>query len=164
MNAHAIPEAQAHAHAAADIPFARRFYWLVRREVVENRFIYLAQLAVVPFLVLSYAIGFRFSGPGGPERMAAPFTSASLLLMFISVLVSVFYSVDALYGERRDRSVLFWKSLPVSDWQTVLAKASLPIVVIPLITFAITFGTHVLMLAVAAARTAGTGISVGAQL
>jgi ABC-2 type transport system permease protein len=37
-------------------------------------------------------------------------------------------------------------------------------VVIPLFTFAITFGTHVLMLLVAAARTAGTGVSVGSQL
>lgn len=164
MNAQAIPEAAASSRAVAGIPFPQRFAWLVRREVLENRSIYLAPLAVVPFIVLSYAVGFRFSGPGGPGRMEEPFTSASLLLMFISVLVSLFYSVDALYGERRDRSVLFWKSLPVSDWETVLAKASLPIVVIPLITFAITLGTHLLMLLVAAARTAGTGVSVWSQL
>lgn len=164
MNTHAISEPTTHSESLASIPFSRRFYWLIRREIQENRFIYLAHLAVVPLIVLSYAVGFRFSGPGGPERMEGPFTSASLLLMFISVVVALFYSIDALYGERRDRSILFWKSLPVSDWETVLAKASIPIVIIPLITFVVTFGTHVLMLMVAAVRTAGTGVSVWSQL
>jgi ABC-2 type transport system permease protein len=160
----ATSETSVESHTVTGIPVARSFYWLVRREVLENRFIYLAHLAAVPFIVLSYAIGFRFSGPGGPGRVEEPFTSASLLLMFISILVALFYSIDALYGERRDRSILFWKSLPVSDWETVLAKASIPIVIIPLITFVVTFGTHVLMLLVAGARTAGTGISVWSQL
>ena len=164
MNAQAISEAPAQTATVVEISFARRFYWLVRREVLEYRSIYLAQLAVVPFIVLSYAIGFHFSGPGGPERMEEPFTSASLLLMFISVLLSLFYSVGALYNERQDRSILFWKSLPVSDWETVLAKATIPIIVIPLITFAITVGTHVTMLVVAALRTSGSNVSVWSQL
>ncbi len=164
MNTEAISEAPVRSRSAVEIPICRRFYWLVRREVLENRSIYLAPLAVVPLIVLSYAIGFRFSAAHSAEQLEQPFTSASLLLMFISVLVSLFYCVDALYGERRDRSVLFWKSLPVSDLETVLAKASIPLVVIPLITFALTFGTHVLMLMVAGARTAGTGVSVWSQL
>ena len=46
--------------------------------------------------------------------------------------------LDALYGERRDRSILFWKSLPVSDLTTVLSKATIPLVVLPLLAFAIT--------------------------
>ena len=33
-----------------------------------------------------------------------------------------FYLLDALHGERKDRSVLFWKSMPVSDTTTVLSK------------------------------------------
>lgn len=164
MNAQAISEAPAHTATVVEIPFVQRFYWLLRRELLEYRSIYLAQLVVVPFIVLSYAIGFHFSGPGGPERLEEPFTSASLLLMFISVLLSLFYSVGALYNERQDRSVLFWKSLPVSDWETVLAKASIPIVVIPLVTFAITVGTHLTMLAVAALRTSGSNVSVWSQL
>ena len=43
--------------------------------------------------------------------------------------------LGALHGERRDRSILFWKSLPVSDLTTVLAKASIPFVILPLLTW-----------------------------
>jgi ABC-2 type transport system permease protein len=46
-----------------------------------------------------------------------------------------------LYGERRDRSILFWKSLPVSDLTTVLSKAGIALVVLPLLTFAVTVVT-----------------------
>ena len=62
----------------------------------------------------------------------------------------MFYCLDALYGERRDRSILFWKSLPVSDLTTVLSKASIPIVVLPLLTFAVTVATQLIMLLSAA--------------
>ena len=46
--------------------------------------------------------------------------------MLTAIVVEVFYCLDALHGERRDRSILFWKSLPVSDLTTVLSKASIP--------------------------------------
>jgi ABC-2 type transport system permease protein len=61
-------------------------------------------------------------------------------------IVGVFYSLDALHGERRDRSILFWKSLPVSDLTTVLSKASIPLVVLPLFVFAITVSLQLIML------------------
>ena len=51
-----------------------------------------------------------------------------------------------MHGERRDRSILFWKSLPVSDATTVLSKASIPLVVVPLVTFAVTVATQWIML------------------
>ena len=58
----------------------------------------------------------------------------------------MFYCLDALHGERRDRSILFWKSLPVSDLTTVLSKASIPLVILPLLTFAITCHAVVMLL------------------
>ena len=58
------------------------------------------------------------------EFIAQPYTYAALLLMFTTFIVAVFYCLDALHGERRDRSILFWKSLPVSDLTTVLSKAT----------------------------------------
>jgi ABC-2 type transport system permease protein len=58
----------------------------------------------------------------------------------------VFYCLDALYGERRDRSILFWKSLPVSDLTTVLSKVSIPLVILPLVTFVIIVATQFVML------------------
>jgi ABC-2 type transport system permease protein len=44
-----------------------------------------------------------------------------------------FYCLGALYDERKDRSVLFWKSLPLSDGETVLSKVASATVVAPVI-------------------------------
>jgi ABC-2 type transport system permease protein len=54
-----------------------------------------------------------------------------LVTLFTCVVV-FFYLIDCLYAERRDRSILFWKSLPVSDAQVVLAKIAVALVVVPL--------------------------------
>jgi len=175
MNTPVMAEAPVRSRDVGEIPFRRRFAWLIRREIMENRSIYLAFLAVAPLIVVGFAI--RLATMPGKLRAAAaldalhqhavieqPYTFAAMLLMFVSVLVSLFYSVDALYGERRDRSILFWKSLPVSDLETVLAKAAIPILVIPVITFVATFFTQVLMLLMTSLRLAGTGLSVWSQL
>ncbi len=69
-----------------------------------------------------------------------------MMLMFTVFLVGVFYCLDALHGERRDRSILFWKSLPVSDLTTVLSKATVPLVILPLLAFAITICVQLIML------------------
>src|SRR5204862_251954 len=76
--------------------------------------------------------------PQQREAIAMPFDIAAALLMLTQLLVGAFYCLDPLHGERRDRSILFWKSLPVSDLTTVLSKASIPLVVLPLLTFTIT--------------------------
>ncbi|HVB84685.1 MAG TPA: ABC-2 transporter permease [Rhodanobacteraceae bacterium] len=57
----------------------------------------------------------------------------SMVLAF----VLFFYLLSALYDERRDRSILFWKSLPVSDRDTVLAKVATAIVLAPVIAMVI---------------------------
>ena len=71
---------------------------------------------------------------------------------------SIFYCLDALYGERRDRSLLFWKSMPVSDLTTVLAKALIPMLVLPLLTWAITVATQTVMLSLSGAVLAANGL------
>jgi ABC-2 type transport system permease protein len=173
MNArsNAIPDnpVEARVIAATAIPESRRLYWSVRRELWENRSIYLAPLAVAGLILLGFlmsmlrGIGWSFS-VGKPitlrETLAMPYNFAALLIMGTTLIVAVFYCLDALYGERRDRSVLFWKSLPVSDLTTVLSKASIPIVIIPLLTFAITVVTQWIMFLLNAAVVAGSGRSV----
>ena len=81
-------------------------------------------------------------------------------MMLTGIVVSVFYCLDALHGERRDRSILFWKSLPVSDVTTVLAKASIPLVVLPLLTFAIIVAMQWLMLLISSLVLLVSGQSV----
>ena len=135
----------------------RPMYWSVRREVWENRSIYIAPL-VIEAVVL---FGFLISLITLPRRMHAvlaleptkqratvimPFNVAAGLVVVTAFIVGVFYCLDALHGERRDRSILFWKSLPVSDRTTVLSKASIPLVVLPLYIFAIIVAAQLIML------------------
>src|SRR5437762_11172070 len=78
--------------------------------------------------------------------IGAPYDVAAMMLIFTAFIVGVFYCLDALHSERRDRSILFWKSLPVSDLTTVLSKATIPLVVLPVIIFAIIVLVQFLML------------------
>lgn len=80
--------------------------------------------------------------------------------MLTIILTSVFYCLDALHSERRDRSILFWKSLPVSDVMTVLAKASIPLIILPLLAFVITMAMQWFMLLVSSAVLLVSGQSV----
>jgi len=89
-----------------------------------------------------------------------PYDIAAFLIFLTAFTVGVFYCLDALYGERRDRSILFWKSLPVSDLTTVLSKASIPLVILPLLTFAITVAMQWLMLMLSSAVLLVSGLSV----
>ena len=126
--------------------------WSVRRELWENRSIYLAPLAVAAVTVFGSfiaAIGFATHGvklDTDPDKLARPFNFIAVLLMATTFIVAVFYCLDALHGERRDRSILFWKSMPVSDVSTVLSKAAIPLIVLPLITFVLTIATQLVML------------------
>jgi ABC-2 type transport system permease protein len=87
-----------------------------------------------------------------------PFSLAPAPIMLATFLVGFFYSLDALYGERRDRSILFWKSLPVSDRTTVLSKATVPIVVLPAIAFVLSVIAQVVMLFWSTLVLIGSGI------
>lgn len=58
---------------------------------------------------------------------------SSLWPFIVLAFVVFFYCLGALYDDRRDRSILFWKSLPLSDTQTVLSKAVSALLVAPVI-------------------------------
>jgi ABC-2 type transport system permease protein len=132
-------------------------YWSIRRELWESRSIYIAPLAAAVVFLLGFLISMvrlpqkmRALSALDPahqrETIAMPYDMVAGLLMLTAMIVGMFYCVGALQGERRDRSILFWKSLPVSDLTTVLSKASIPFVVLPLLTFAITVATQWIML------------------
>src|SRR5205823_12370906 len=74
-------------------------------------------------------------------------------------IVAVVYCLDALHGERRDRSVLFWKSLPVSDVTTVLSKAIAPLAILPLVSFVIIVLTQFAMLLISTAALLPSGLA-----
>src|ERR1700734_1866518 len=142
------------------------FYWSVRRELWENRSIYLAPLGGAAVFLFCFLLTTIL--PGGTrglrsislEHTASPYDIVAGLMMLTTILVIVFYCADPLYGERRDPSILFWKSLPVSDLTTVLAKASIPFVVLPLITFVITIALQFIMLLLNSAVLLASGKNV----
>ena len=132
---------------------SRTMLWSVRREIWENRSIFIAPLAVAAVIVFAALVatmtgtarhGLTFDVQSG--KLAQPYEVAAIALMATTLVVAIFYCLDALYGERRDRSVLFWKSMPVSDLTTVLSKMAIPLIVLPLVTFAITIATQLVML------------------
>jgi ABC-2 type transport system permease protein len=143
-------------------------YWSVRRELWENRSVYMAPAGVaavflVGFLLSAVHLARRMRGVLALDSMhqveviGEPYHIAETLIMGTMFIVAIFYCLDALYGERRDRSILFWKSLPVSDLTTVLSKASIPLVVLPLLTFVVTAATQLLMLLISSAVLLGSG-------
>ena len=173
MPSNAAPETPLDAPIAPPMAATRPLYWSVRRELWENRSIYIAPLAVAGVYLAGYLISL-FCLPQSLRalkeshetpilvQLAMPYSHAAMLLMLIGFIVAVFYSLDALHGERRDRSILFWKSLPVSDLTTVLAKASIPLVVLPALVFAITVALQLVMRVLSVAVTAvhGAGATV----
>src|SRR5262249_43164219 len=90
-----------------------------------------------------------------------PYDVAAMVLIFTAFVVGVFYCLDALHGERRDRSILFWKSLPVSDLTTVLSKVIIPLAVLPLIILTIIVATQLIMLFWTSILLIGHGMSPG---
>src|SRR5438128_8857488 len=149
----------------------RPFYWSVWRELWENRSIYVAPLIVAAVQVFALAI----STIGLAERrravlllddpvkqraaIEATYDAAAMMMIFVVFIIGVFYCLDALHGERRERSILFWKSLPVSDLTTVLSKVSVSLVVLPLVSFAIIVVTQFIMLVISTAALLPSGLA-----
>ena len=154
----------------ATLSRTRPLYWSIRRELWEHRYLYLAPLAIGGvvlfgdvFVLAHLPSTFRAAIALDPmhqrEPLAQPFEVAAGLIMAAAFIVSIFYAIDALYGERRDRSILFWKSLPVSDRTAVLAKAGVLFLVLPTIAFAITLVAEAILLFLSSAVLAASGLS-----
>ncbi len=155
---------------AAPMRETQPMVWSIRRELWENRSIYMAPLIVAAVVLFSTMVGtmslpkkVRNLSTLEPAKqvavLARPFRMAPAPIMLATILVGMFYSLDALYGERRDRSNLFWKSLPVSDRTTVLAKACVPLAVLPLIAYVLSVITQVFLLFFSTSILLGAGLS-----
>jgi ABC-2 type transport system permease protein len=155
----------------AAVSALRVMYWSIRREIWENRALYIAPLAAAAVFLFGFAIhaiimrsridASRFD-PALPGGLLANYEFSASLIMGTAFIVGIFYSLDALYGERRDRSILFWKSLPVSDLTTVLSKLAIPILGLPLLSFAITIATQFIMLVMTSVVLLGSGVNITA--
>ena len=170
----AMPESfQGQNVATARLSETRPLYWSVRRELWENRYLYIAPVAAGALFLFGYVISsiplfhhrhgsLMVPGPTDQSHTLMSFDLVAGLLMATGMIIGAFYCLEAFQGERRDRSILFWKSLPVSDTTIVLSKASVPLLVLPSIAFAVTFVTQFAMLLWSSAMWAARGQGVAA--
>ena len=140
--------------ATATAPKATRpLFWSVRRELWENRSLYFAPATVSAVMLIAMVIGVgrilaahpdlsRHDAPT-PAMLALPYDFAAVAIMLTSFIVAIFYCLGALHNERRDRSILFWKSLPVSDTATVVSKVIAAVVIAPLIAAVVTLAGYI---------------------
>lgn len=152
----------------------RTFRMLVRRELWEHRMLWITPAIIAGLLLLGVsAFGVVHGGytriDAVVEGGAAPLTAdvfgmvtlaMSLPFYLAAITLAIIYLADCLYAERRDRSILFWKSLPVSDRETVLAKLFTGLVLVPAGCFVAAMLTGLGASAALAAR-AGLGLVGG---
>ena len=138
---------------------------LIRRELWEHRAIYVTPLVISAIVTLGTLTTLMFAGEfqkeldlaifgaqniaGDMERKAVLtgfFVSSSWLFLLGLGILTIFYALDSLYAERKDKSILFWRSLPITDAETVVSKLLTAVVVIPLITLAAIIVTHLVNL------------------
>ena len=139
---------------------------LVRREIWEHRSIWVTPTAVasvVTFIVIAMAImasafGETFNADFEriidatvPDSIRAAALAAMLLgntsvFLIAMWFLTAFYCLDALYAERKDKSILFWRSLPITDAETVVSKLLTMFIAIPAFTMAAVIVSHLLTL------------------
>lgn len=137
---------------------------LLKREIWEHRSIYVTPIAlavVVSLLTLTgqvtlshfdHAADITILGASNVDDSARRAAITALLVGVTTIfaigswIVTVFYSLDSLYAERKDKSILFWRSLPVTDAETVVSKLITATLVIPLVFLLAVYGTHIIVL------------------
>ncbi|MEP6886391.1 MAG: hypothetical protein ABJC66_16705 [Gammaproteobacteria bacterium] len=129
----------------------KTYSWLIRREFWENRAIWLFPAVLGGFLLLA-ALFSKIELISLPAQIPSQAVGQAFLgvigLIFFAVMAiySTWYLLDCLFADRKDRSVLFWKSLPISDAATVLSKLAIALIVIPLV-YAVTADLTTLLMA-----------------
>lgn len=172
VNSHAVYE-MSPATVASTVSRLRLFAWSLRKELWEHRAIYRAVLFVAGFVIVGLIYSaFRLPGKieylatlSTSERLAAydlPYSAAAMILMATMVLVGCFYCIETLYGERRDRSLLFWKSMPVSDAIAVLAKFAIPMIALPTFALCMAILSQLVMLIASTLMVYANDLSVSA--
>ncbi|OZB58892.1 MAG: hypothetical protein B7X39_15400 [Lysobacterales bacterium 14-68-21] len=144
----------------------KTFLWLVKREFWEHRggflwapvitggvFLLLNLMGIITAEVIGARHGISFGASGelrnvmsqmdagdmskvGMALDVAMYSSMAIITVVLGFVV-FFYCLGALYDDRRDRSILFWKSLPISDTSTVLSKVVSATVLAPTIAVAV---------------------------
>jgi ABC-2 type transport system permease protein len=141
---------------------------LIRREFWEHAALWRVPLIVAALLAISTVFSWRIEMDGAHVKslddsarivvLNMSQTMFALLIYAAAAFVVTFFALDCLYAERKDRSILFWKSLPVSDGLTVLSKFLVAAVVVPLGVFVLAIASHLIALSLWKLRVASGGV------
>jgi ABC-2 type transport system permease protein len=152
---------------------------LLKREIWEHRAIYVTPLVIALIISMMSITGhvavsafdkavdiaiLGASNLGEAQRASAVavlMVSISVLFILAMWVLTIFYTLDSLYAERKDKSILFWRSVPITDAETVVSKLVTAMVVIPLVTFAVIVATHVFVLAITSIWVSLRGANAG---
>jgi ABC-2 type transport system permease protein len=124
----------------------------IQREFWEHRALWIVPLIIAAVMLAAVAIfghiQFDFSaaathydGPVPPPLVELVVLGWATPFYLAATIQASLYYLDCLYAERRDRSILFWRSMPVSDARTVLVKLVVGLVLVPLGAFVIAAAT-----------------------
>lgn len=124
----------------------KAYVTLAKRELWEHRSLWIVQLVVAGILLLatlwgmgaliwSRVHGLLHEGNISSGDAYSSVIAGAVVFNIALVLVASFYLMDSLYSDRKDRSVLFWRSMPVSDTAMVLSKLFTAMVTAPAIAF-----------------------------
>lgn len=116
------------------------YSWLMKREFWENRAIWIVPALIAAAQTLAVLFGRvdmdDMPSPDQTQAMGGSVLFAFGITFFVAMnIYSTWYLLDCLYADRKDRSILFWKSLPISDTKTVLAKLFTALISIPVVYF-----------------------------
>ncbi len=149
-----------------------RFLALVRREYQENRIafkvtpialfgLYMAGAAMAlftfsyfdnEFSTMKEAVRFIANSDESIRSQAVWLGNlgGSTFFTFVLGIVVFFYLLGSLYDDRKDRSILFWKSLPASDTLTMASKLATAMFLVPTLFWVAYVITHIALYIIAA--------------
>ena len=94
------------------------------------------------------------------QKLFQVFHSLTLPFFMVMSFVVFFYLIGSLYEDRKDRSILFWKSMPVSNSKTVLIKLATALLAVPAVYLVCAFVVQVFFLLVVSIAAMGHDINV----
>jgi ABC-2 type transport system permease protein len=167
----------------------KTFYWLVKREFWEHKggflwapiftggiFLLLNIMGIITAEVIGSRHGFSFGASNGLHQVIAQMNQGDLskvgmaldlsmyttmwLISVVMGFVVLFYCLGSLYDDRRDRSILFWKSLPISNTSTVLSKVASATILAPVIAIIVGVIVGIVQLLIVAVVLSFHGVNV----
>jgi ABC-2 type transport system permease protein len=152
---------------------------LLKRELWEHRSIYVTPLVIALVVSIMSVTGHVAISAFdqvvdiaivGASNLSEAERSSAITVLMVSVsvifvlamwILTIFYTLDSLYAERKDKSILFWRSIPVTDAETIVSKLITALIIIPLVTFVVLAATHLVVLAITSIWVSIRGGSAG---